>query len=270
MPPPMGTFFLILMTKIVEDHIVSEIKLQAERHCILSFQSPVKIPLIQPGNFAEILVDNTDGVFLRRPFSILDVDYNANKISFYIKSIGKGTQKLRSLRTGDRVNLIYPLGNEFQIHENIRKALIVTGGSGIAPFILLGKALKEKKVDIVFLIGGKSKSDILLIEEFSCLGKVLITTEDGSMGEKGLVTQHSLFRDSFGFDGIYTPGPDPMMKAVAGIAREKGVVCQASLENMMACGLGICLCCVTPTREGNKRVCFEGPVFDANYLKWEN
>lgn len=257
------------MTKVIADHIVINKFSPVEGHYFIKLQSPVEIPKINPGNFAEILVENTPDVFLRRPFSIFDVHYEKRWISFYVKVIGKGTKRLGELQEGDKVNLIYPLGNSFNIPVNAGKVLIVTGGSGIAPFILLGKELKKRNVNVVFLLGGKSGKEIFLTEEFSKYGDVLVTTEDGTKGEKGLVTGHSLFKGTFDFNLVYTCGPDGMMKAVAGIAKKHGVMCQACLENMMACGFGICLCCVTPTHEGNKRVCYEGPVFDVNYLKWQ-
>lgn len=265
----MGTFFYLKMSKIVEDHQIVDIQNPIEENYIITFKSPVDIPPISPGNFAEIHIDNKPGVFLRRPFSILDVDYQKREISFYIKVIGKGTQQLGEYKIGDTVNLIYPLGNSFNIPDAAKKVLIVGGGSGIAPFILLGKVLKKRNIETTFLLGGRSKKDILLTEKFAKYGEVFATTEDGSFGEKGLVTQHSVFTSSeFYFDKIFTCGPDPMMKAVGKIAQEKEVACEVSLENMMACGFGICLCCVTATNEGNKRVCKEGPVFNVNYLKW--
>jgi dihydroorotate dehydrogenase electron transfer subunit len=148
--------------------------------------------------------------------------------------------------------------------------LIVAGGSGLAPFVLLGKGLRKNNVQITYLLGGKSKKDIQLTEEFKKYGNVLITTEDGTAGEKGYVTDHSVFKTgNTDFSKIFTCGPEPMMKAVAKIANNKSIECEVSLENIMACGLGICLCCVTPTIEGNKRVCWEGPVFNSNYLKWQ-
>jgi dihydroorotate dehydrogenase electron transfer subunit len=258
------------MNRVIADHEVISNDCPIEGNYILKLKSPLSIPDIKPGNFAEILIENTADVFLRRPFSILDVDHLENTISFYIKAIGKGSRKLGELVKGDNVNLIYPLGNSFTITENLRKVLIVAGGSGIAPFILLGKELQKRNIKITYLLGGKSKKDILLTGEFSGYGEILTTTEDGTKGEKGFVTHHSVFSSSnFEFDKIYTCGPEPMMKAVAGIAAEKGIECEVSLENMMACGFGICLCCVTPTVEGNKRVCWEGPVFNSNYLKWQ-
>jgi dihydroorotate dehydrogenase electron transfer subunit len=257
------------MTKIVHDHKIIEIKELEKDNFILRLESPVDIPEIKAGNFAELKVPNSSEVFLRRPFSILDVDYEKRIISFYIKAIGKGTRKLGSLKVGENINLIYPLGNVYTIPETAKKVLIVGGGSGIAPFILLGKQLQKKNIETTFLIGGRSKKDILLTEEFAKYGQVTSTTEDGSFGEKGLVTQHSLFNThNFNFDKVYTCGPDPMMKAVGELANKAGIECEASLENMMACGFGVCLCCVTATHKGNKRVCIEGPVFNVKELAW--
>lgn len=258
------------LQKVVADHEVISTEYPAEGSFILKLRTPGSIPEIKPGNFAEILVENTADVFLRRPFSILDVNPEQHWISFFIKAIGKGSAKLGNLAPGEKVNLIYPLGNSFSFPGSNGKVLIVAGGSGLAPFILLGRELKRHNTRITYLLGGKSKKDILLTEEFSRYGEVFVTTEDGSLGEKGYVTDHSIFKSAgFNFTKIYTCGPEPMMKAVAKIASGKGIDCEVSLENMMACGFGICLCCVTPTVEGNKRVCWEGPVFNSNYLKWQ-
>ncbi len=257
------------MSKIIADHVVVEVRYPVNDSFIITLRSPVDIPDILPGNFAEIQIENTTGVFLRRPFSILDVDYESRMISFFIKIIGKGTKKLGEAKRGDKVSLIYPLGNSFSLPEPGKKVLIVGGGSGIAPFVLLGRNLKSNNNDVTFLIGGKSKKDVLVSSLFSGFGKVLTTTEDGSAGEKGFVTGHSLFKSgNIHFDKIYSCGPEPMMKAIGKIANRNGIDCEVSLENMMACGFGACLCCVTETIEGNKRVCKEGPVFNVNYLKW--
>ena len=133
---------------------------------------------------------------------------------------------------------------------------------------MLASKLKKENTSVTFLIGARSQGDVFLTEEFSKFGNVLVTTEDGSLGEKGLVTQHSVFSGSFPFEQIYTCGPDPMMKAIAKIANEKNISCEASIENMMACGIGACLCCVTPTVNGNQCVCTEGPVFNTKELLW--
>jgi len=250
------------MNKIIADHEIVNIHYPVEGNYIIQLKSPVDIPPVKPGNFAEIHISNSPEIFLRRPLSILDVDYEKKLISFYVKIIGKGTKRLGEYNVGDKVNIIYPLGNSFYIPENVKKVLIVGGGSGIAPFILLGKELKKRNIHTTFLLGGRSKKDILLTEEFSKYGEALVTTEDGSSGEKGMVTDHSIFKpDNLDFDKIYTCGPDAMMKAIGKIAFSKNIDCEVSLENIMACGFGVCLCCVTATIEGNKRVCKEGPFF---------
>ncbi len=254
--------------KRIEDLTVKDVKWLNSNSYILEFTGSEAIPDIRPGNFAEIKVDNHPDVFLRRPFSYLDYDEKDGYVSFFVKVIGKGTKKLGTLEKGDIVSVVHPLGNAFSLPEN-KKILITGGGSGIAPFIILGRELKKKGNEVVILTGGRTAEDILFTEEFEAYGEVHCTTEDGSKGEKGLLTQHSLFSvKEFDFDLIYTCGPDGMMKAVAGIAKEKGIACEASLENLMACGFGACLCCIQETNEGNKCVCTEGPVFNINDLLW--
>jgi len=237
---------------------------------IIELEGTEKIPEIQPGNFAEIQIANSPKIFLRRPFSVYNANYNTNTISFFVKIVGDGTRLLGQMRQGERLNLLYPLGNSFSITHG-KHVLIVAGGSGIAPFLLLGKKLKKAKKDITFLFGGKTSDDIVLLDEFKSLGKVEVTTEDGSLGEKGMVTHHSMFKEGkLRFDQLYTCGPDAMMKAIGRIASAEKIPCQVSLENSMACGFGACLCCITPSKRGNICVCTEGPVFDINELTWDN
>jgi len=254
--------------KRIEDLKVKEIRWLNDSSFVLELSGSAATKDIRSGNFAEIKVDNHPDVFLRRPFSYLDFDEDENMVSFFVKAIGKGTSKLGTLEKGDTLNIIHPLGNTFSIPEN-KKVLITGGGSGIAPFIMLGRELKAKGNKVVILTGGRTASDILFTEEFKAYGDVHCTTEDGSLGEKGLLTQHSIFKQSdLDFDLIYTCGPEGMMKAVAGIAKEHKIACEASLENLMACGFGACLCCIQETTEGNKCVCTEGPVFNINDLTW--
>ena len=254
--------------KKIQDFKVKEYRWLNETGYLLTLFSDQTIEPVFPGNFAEIKGPDAPDVFLRRPISIFDVDYENRLLTFYIKVVGKGTKKLGGLIPGTPVNIIYPLGNSFTVNGE-KNVLIIGGGSGIAPFILLGRELQKKNISTSFLFGARSKNEIVLTEEFDKYGRVLATTEDGSMGEKGLVTQHPVFSDISGFDKIYTCGPDPMMKAVAKIAGEHQVDCEVSLENMMACGIGACLCCVTKTTSGNKCVCTDGPVFNSKELAWQ-
>jgi dihydroorotate dehydrogenase electron transfer subunit len=148
------------------------------------------------------------------------------------------------------------------------RILLVGGGIGTAPLLYTGKILKNSGFNPIFLLGGRTKNDIVQIEEFRKLGIVHITTEDCSAGEKGFVTNHSALA-SEKFDKIYACGPKPMMVAVAKYAKERDIDCEVSLENMMACGIGACLCCVEKTVRGNVCVCTEGPVFNINQLTWQ-
>ena len=254
--------------KRVEDFIVINHKWLNYSSFIIELEAPNILPVIQPGNFAEIEIANSPKVFLRRPFSIYDVNPASNSLSFFVKVVGEGTRLLGETRKGDKLSVIYPLGNSFSKPAS-GHVLAIAGGSGIAPFILYGKELKNSGTEITFLFGARSAEEIVLTDQFKTFGKVLITTEDGSQGEKGVVTRHSLFSNKkLPFDFIVTCGPEPMMKAIGKIATERNIPCEASLENTMACGFGACLCCIVPTINGNKCVCTEGPVFNVNDLKW--
>ena len=216
----------------------------------------------------QVRVDDAQHTYLRRPISIHDVDYQNRTITLLVQRVGEGTNKMSDTEIGDTLNIIYPLGNGFTIPENNEgNVILVGGGIGIAPLYYLGKMLKEKGIEPQFLLGGRSKSDLIMLEEFESVGKVYITTNDGSLGEAGFVTQHSIWKEKQ-FDMIYTCGPKPMMIAVTKIARENNIDCEVSLENLMACGLGACLCCVENTIEGNVCVCKEGPVMNINKLLW--
>lgn len=162
-----------------------------------------------------------------------------------------------------------PLGNCFTMPEKASdKLLLVGGGVGTAPMLYLGEQLAKKGCKPTFLLGARSDKDLLQLEQFAAYGEVYTTTEDGSHGEKGYVTQHSIL-NKVCFEQIYTCGPKPMMMAVAKYAKSKGISCEVSLENMMACGIGACLCCAENTTEGHLCVCKEGPVFNINKLLWQ-
>lgn len=225
------------------------------------------LPAMLPGQFVQIAVE-TPGVFLRRPISVNDVDYKANTLDLLVRRAGKGTAALMALKAHDILNIMLPLGNGFSTSNPAApgKLLLVGGGVGVAPLLYLGRCLKSAGLEPEFLLGAKSEADLLRLDDFRELGKVYLSTEDGSVGEKGFVTTHSVWQSEIG--RISCCGPAPMMKAVAAIATEKGIECEVSLENMMACGLGACLCCVENTVKGNVCVCTEGPVFNINQLNW--
>lgn len=254
------------MKKITDFRLIE--KKEWAKSTFLLLQSDEPLEEIKAGQFVQVRVDDAQHTYLRRPISIHDVDYQNRTITLLVQRVGEGTNKMSDTEIGDTLNIIYPLGNGFTIPENNEgNVILVGGGIGIAPLYYLGKMLKEKGIEPQFLLGGRSKSDLIMLEEFESVGKVYITTNDGSLGEAGFVTQHSIWKEKQ-FDMIYTCGPKPMMMAVTKIARENNIDCEVSLENLMACGLGACLCCVENTIEGNVCVCKEGPVMNINKLLW--
>ncbi len=255
------------MKKFIHDFEVTLNNLITEDYFAIYLKCPVSLPEIFPGQFAEVLVSNSTTTYLRRPFSIYDVDYDKNELSLLVKKVGDGTIALSKLKEGDTLNLVYPLGNTFSMPVG-EKALLIGGGVGIAPMLLLAKLLHAKGFKPDVLIGGRTSNDIVEPEKYKVYGEVFITTDDGSAGEKGVVTQHSIFSGKVReYSAIYACGPDPMMKAVARVAASFDIPCEISLENTMACGIGACLCCVVETVDGNKTTCIDGPVFDTRRLK---
>jgi dihydroorotate dehydrogenase electron transfer subunit len=255
------------MTKRIESLKIIENKQIKKDFFILELAGSEEIPEIMPGQFVEVKVDNSPGTLLRRPFSVHDVDYDKNTIKLLVQVVGKGTEALSLLVPGDNLNLIYPLGNWFSLPSPGSKTLLVGGGCGIAPMLFLGKYLKNNGFIPDILVGFRNSDRILEYKEYSRIGKLYITTEDGSEGEKGFVTDHSILKSSK-YDMVYCCGPEPMMKALARYCKKDDINCEVSLENLMGCGIGACLCCVVETIDGNKSTCIEGPVFNINNLKW--
>ena len=257
------------MKKFCLDLTVKSVEHINEKYVLLKLTDENPLPEMIPGQFVEIQVDGSKTTFLRRPISINDVDREDNTLHLLIACIGDGTRQLGTLAVGAKVNIILPLGNGFTMPESSdKKHLLVGGGVGVAPLMYLGRKIKEMGGEPTFLLGARSKKDLLLIDEFKEIGRVFITTEDGTEGEKGFVTNHSVL-SSETFDMISTCGPKPMMMAVARFAVKAGIECEVSLENKMACGVGACLCCVEDTLNGHVCVCKEGPVINIKKLKWQ-
>jgi dihydroorotate dehydrogenase electron transfer subunit len=238
--------------------------------CLLKLTAGKLLPEMVPGQFVQVRVEGSPSTFLRRPISVNRVDRQANELWLLIQLAGDGTRKMATCRSGDRINLLLPLGNGFSIPQQSTEAnlLLIGGGIGTAPLLFLGDTLKRIGYRPVFLLGARSKADIMQLTEFEKIGTTCLTTEDGSMGEKGFVTDHPILNKQ-PFDRLYTCGPKPMMVAVAKYAKATGTPCEVSLENRMGCGIGACLCCVEQTVKGNVCVCTEGPVFNTNQLTWQ-
>lgn len=251
-------FTVVQNKRLNHEYVVIELQLNGK-----------ELPKMHPGQFVQVKVDNSPNTYLRRPISIHDIDYSRNIIKLLVQEIGEGTVWMGSLKIGDKVDMVYPLGNWFTIPESAKSVLLVGGGCGVAPLLLLGRELLQQGIKPRFLIGARSSEYLIGLDEYTTLGEVYKTTEDGSVGTKGYVIHHPVMRTTEpDFDTVYTCGPDAMMKVVAKYAANHNIACQVSLENSMACGFGACLCCVTDTINGNKCTCMDGPVFDSKVLKW--
>lgn len=257
------------MKKFILDLTVNSVEALSDKHVLIKLTDDKPLPEMLPGQFVEVRVDNSPSTFLRRPISINNVDYDRNELWLLVAAVGDGTRQLQKLQKGNRLNCVLPLGNSFTIPtDSSEKVLLVGGGVGVAPLLYFGKRIKEMGGEPTFLLGARSAKDVLERELFEQVGRVFITTEDGSEGEKGFVTNHSVLAQEH-FDRISTCGPKPMMMAVARYAFKNDIECEVSLENKMACGVGACLCCVEKTVEGNKCVCKEGPVMNIKKLTWQ-
>ncbi len=257
------------MKKFILDLTVNSVEALSDKHVLIKLTDDKPLPEMLPGQFVEVRVDNSPSTFLRRPISINNVDYDRNELWLLVAAVGDGTRQLQKLQKGDRLNCMLPLGNSFTMPtDSAQKVLLVGGGVGVAPLLYFGKRIKEMGGEPTFLLGARSAKDVLERELFEQVGRVFITTEDGSEGEKGFVTNHSVLAQEH-FDRISTCGPKPMMMAVARYAFKNDIECEVSLENKMACGVGACLCCVEKTVEGNKCVCKEGPVMNIKKLTWQ-
>ena len=257
------------MKKYILDLKVKQVEQIHQRYVLIKLTHENTLPEMLPGQFVEVRVDGSPSTFLRRPISINFVDRENNELWLLVATVGDGTKQLAKLKFGDVLNCVLPLGNGFSPAKQGEKVLLVGGGVGVAPLLYMGAEMKRQGIEPTFLLGARTANDLLMLPIFNKYGRAYVTTEDGSMGEKGFVTNHSILNQEH-FDRISTCGPTPMMKAVARYARQNNVDCEASLENLMACGLGACLCCVEKTTEGNLCVCKDGPVFNIKKLLWQD
>ena len=257
-----------IMKKFILDLKVSSVEALSPKHVLIKLTDEKPLPDMLPGQFVEVRVDDSPTTFLRRPISINFVDRTNNELWLLVAAIGDGTRRLSRLQQGDTLNCVLPLGNGFTMPRVAsEKVLLVGGGVGVAPLLYFGQKIKEQGGEPTFVLGARTAADLLELDLFKAVGRVFVTTEDGSEGERGFVTNHSVLTQER-FDQISTCGPKPMM-AVARYAKAENISCEVSLENKMACGVGACLCCVEKTTEGNVCVCKEGPVLNINKLSWQ-
>jgi dihydroorotate dehydrogenase electron transfer subunit len=226
-----------------------------------------------PGQFIQVRIGRGSTPFLRRTFSICGTSPDEGVIRIMIDVVGLGTELLCTLRRGEMLNLIGPLGRGFDpaLGGN-GNFVLVAGGVGAAPLLFLTEALRKfDRGNVTFLMGGKTKAHLSLITGLIGEGvHVMEATDDGSHGYHGTVT--SLLDEHFeklAPSSLFVCGPHPMMKAASEIAQKAGIPCQVSLEERMACGIGACLGCSILMADGSMvRSCVEGPVFNACEVAW--
>jgi len=250
---------------------------------LLRLSSPAIGPLVQPGQFVHLRVPRLENAVLRRPFSVFKAD--SESLSILYATVGMGTEALTTVEEGEEVCLLGPLGTGFpplrsssfagQANRGEVMPVLVAGGYGNAALYLQAKNLPVKGVAF---FGGRSAEDILCVDEFEALGwDVRVTTDDGSLGTKGLVTAALdpwLAEQDTDAVELFACGPNAMLKAIGDRATEKGLTAWLSMDRNMACGVGACLTCVIKRKTENgwewARCCKDGPVFEASEILWED
>ena len=211
-----------------------------------------------PGQFVNIQLD---GLYLRRPISVCDVQ--GDLLTIIYKVVGKGTRQMSAMETGT-LDLLTGLGNGYDLSSAGEHPVLLGGGVGVPPMYLLCKKLLEQGKAVTVILGFNTKSEVFYEQEFRALGAdVIVTTVDGSYGMKGFVTNAL---ETLDYSYFYTCGPEPMLKAVYAASKTSG---QMSFEKRMGCGFGACMGCSCKTITGYKRICKEGPVMRKEEILWE-
>ena len=267
---------------------VREIQNLGARNYLVSLHAPEQARLVRPGQFIMIkcVDDANENPLLRRPFTIFNIHKNTrggrpDGFDLLVKDVGVGTGKLVQTKPGQTLDCLGPLGRGFQVNHELRAqvstACLVAGGVGIAPLLLLAEQLKAQRIRPILFYGGAGAADLVLRERFESLEiDIIYVTEDGSLGESGLVTEpldRYLELNQRKDIRIYTCGPWKMMKAVHDIAAHYELACDVSLEARMGCGMGACLGCVVGCRGEHGetqylRACIDGPVMDSRQIDW--
>ena len=211
-----------------------------------------------PGQFVNIKLD---GLFLRRPISVCDVE--GDRLTIIYKAVGKGTAQMSQMKEGV-LDVLTGLGNGYDLTLSGDRPVLLGGGVGVPPMYLLAKKLLAQGKKVSVILGFNTKSEVFYEDEFRALGAhVTVTTVDGSYGLKGFVTDALSDMD---YTYFYTCGPEPMLEAVYKASKTSG---QMSFEKRMGCGFGACMGCSCKTITGYKRICKEGPVMKKEEILWE-
>ena len=216
--------------------------------------------ITRSGQFINI---ELEGKFLRRPISVSD--YDDKSVTIIYKVVGRGTEQMKGMVAGQKLDILTGLGNGFNTENSGNRPLLVGGGVGVPPMYNLCKRLLSEGKHPVVIIGFNTKEEVFYYEEFKALGvDVYCSTADGSFGSKGFVTD-VIRNEGLEFDYLYTCGPLPMLKALYDATTVDG---EYSFEERMGCGFGACMGCTCKTKYGNKRICKDGPVLKQDEIIW--
>ncbi len=252
---------------------ILDVKTVTKHYYLLTLMAPQVARGISPGQFVQVRVDDRLDPLLRRPFSVYHWDEKQGIIEILFQVRGKGTALLARKRPGERLDILGPLGRGFAIPAEPGAALLVGGGIGAAPLRGLAEKLEQSGWELTVLLGAADESLLARTEDFSHLGKTIIATDDGSRGIKGRVTNVLPLVAGSTFKQIYACGPKPMLAALSSWAAANGLPIQVSLDEVIACGMGVCLGCAHPVKAGAEtgyaKVCTQGPVFNGEEVVWD-
>jgi len=257
------------LSKLFQANVKENAKL-SKSHYLITLHPVKKIKKPEPGQFFMLAVNQNADPLLRRPFSLHR--WLGRDLQLLFRSVGKATNILKEKKPGEMLEIIGPLGNSFPLNPSKSKPVLVAGGLGIAPLFALAEKLSQKKP--LFFLGAKNREEVLCIEGLNSIGiKPVVSTDDGSLGQKGLITD--VLKDFLSRHPspltrycLYACGPKSMLKELFVLTKDLGVKGYFALEENMACGIGACLSCAVNTKKGVKRVCKEGPVFPIDEIIW--
>lgn len=227
----------------------------------------------RPGRFFEIICRFQDSAdpLLRRPYSVYAANEDTGTISFLVRPYGRGSTWLAQRKVGEELDILGPLGNEYTIDPNARNLLLVAGGVGVAPMVMLAHEAAAKGLNVTFLLGAMNHEGLLAAHHLPSVVEYVVATNDGSKGFHGFVTDVASEYVRWA-DQIFACGPEPMYhslrRAVEPHRINRKPQVQVSMEREMACGLGACLGCVVETKHGMQTTCVQGPVFDMDDIVW--
>jgi dihydroorotate dehydrogenase electron transfer subunit len=250
-----------------ESHVLSVEPIMGDAVLLTVSAPPAVLARLQPGQFFNI-VTRFSGSFdplLRRPYSVYRARRDTSTLTFLVRPFGRGSAWLAERLPGERVGMLGPLGNSFTIPDRAQRLLMIGGGVGVAPLVMLSDEATSVKLDVVFVMGAANEWGLLAASELPDRVEYVVATDDGSRGHRGLATE--VVGDFVQWaDQIYACGPEPMYRTLRAVVdpvrinRRPSI--QVSVERGMACGLGACLGCVVETTHGMIASCVKGPVFD--------